>query len=174
MKKFRLFLYSIVISVALIFSSNVFASEININTHPTQNRTKTEVIEKYMSCQPKYNYANSLYEVQPSFKSPYASGKLNKQVIADTLNQINLYRWLYGINEVSINESKMERNQKGAVILAANNKLTHYPEKPADMDESFYKEAYAGCNVGYTVKGDFYNGNCAWGDTAPTYSISDL
>ena len=66
----------------------------------------------------------------------------------------------------------MDRSQKGAVIQAANNELSHTPTKPDGMDDDFYNEAYAGCYIGYTTPGDYYNGNCAFGDSAPTYSIS--
>ena len=54
-------------------------------------------------------------------------------------------------------------HQKGAVILSKLGMLTHQPEKPSDMDNDFYKEAYAGCYVN-GEPGDTYSGNCASGD----------
>ena len=85
---------------------------------------------------------------------------LQQGVIDDTLRSINFYRWLVGLNDVNINYNKMDRNQKGAVVLSKNNVLTHDPEKPSDMSQEFYDEAKAGCSYGIE-RGDLYSGNCS-------------
>lgn len=142
-----------------------------ITEHITQNHTKQQIIDKYKETLPKFDYKQNMFDINPSYKAPYSAGKLKAGVVTDTLNQINYYRWLYGINEITINEEKMERSQKGAVIQAATNELTHFPKKPSDMDDEFYSEAYAGCNAG-GIAGDRYSGNCAQGDASPINSIS--
>lgn len=138
--------------------------------HLTQKHTIQQIQDKYNSLKPTFDYSKSQFDIEPSSKAPYVAGKLKAGVIQDTLNQINYYRWLYGVNSVTLNQEKMERNQKGAVIQAATNTLTHWPVKPADMDEAFYKEAYAGCNGGYSTE-EWYSGNCSQGDRSTTASI---
>ena len=107
-----------------------------------------------------------MYKTMPSAVAPYIAGELQDEVVTDTLNRINFYRWLYGIDEVTLNTDKMDRNQKGAVLLRANNKLTHYPTQPDDMDDEFYNEAYDGCNANYNYSNpeDNYSGNVSYGD----------
>lgn len=139
--------------------------------HITQTHSKKDIIAKYKETAPKFDYTKNMFSIEPSFKSPYVAGKLKDEVVNDTLNQINYFRWLYGINEVEINEDKMERSQKGAVVQAANNEMSHTPKKPADMSQEFYDEAYAGCNAS-AEEGDSYNGNCSYGDQSTTSSIA--
>ena len=37
--------------------------------------------------------------------------------------------------------------QYGAVLAAANGKISHYPDQPSDMSDDFYKRGYAAANV---------------------------
>ncbi|MBR1884736.1 MAG: hypothetical protein IJ809_07460 [Clostridia bacterium] len=171
MKKRIVTIFSILIVATFFLTTGVEAtSEVWVTKHSTQTHTKADIISKYNAAKAKFDYSDSMYEITPSSKAPYVAGKLKKQVVTDTLNQINFFRWLYGLSEVTINESKMERSQKGAVVQAAINTLTHYPTQPSDMDDDFFKEAYAACNIG-TKSGDYYNGNCAWGDNSPAATI---
>ncbi len=136
----------------------------------TQEHTQQEISTKYLDSLIKFNVKEGLYATVPSAQAPYSAGKLKQGPIDDTLNRLNFYRWLYGVNSVTLNEAKMERNQKGGVILAAIDELTHTPYQPADMDDDFYKEAYAACYYG-TTPGDMYNGNCAYGHRCPAETI---
>ena len=160
MKKTYLFKFFALALFCSLFlnATNVFAEDYLFNENKiSEAHTKKEIIQK-MNDIIKYNYNNSEYAVNPSTKAPYAAGSLQQGVIQDTLRNINFYRWLVGLNPVTVKYDKMERNQKGAVVLAANRVLSHTPTKPADMDEAFYKEAYAGCYFGATP-GDYYSGN---------------
>ena len=132
------------------------------DTHSTQRHTKEEIKEKYDTTV-SYDYTQSMYKTEPSAVAPYVAGELQDGVVKDTLNRINFYRWLYGIDEVTLNSEKMDRNQKGAVLLRAIDELTHYPSQPIDMDDAFFDEAYDGCNAS-SEEGDTYSGNCSWGD----------
>ncbi len=142
-----------------------------ISDFKTEEHTKDEISLKYDDAQIKYDYSQGLYIEEPSWSAPYSAGELKQGPIDDTLSQLNFYRWLYGVNEVTVRYEKMERSQKGAVIQAAINELTHTPRKPLDMDKDFYKEAYAACNASATP-GDYYNGNCAQGDSNPAKTIA--
>lgn len=145
--------------ICIVSSSTVFAESYVFDEHGSTEHTKKEIVQK-MSDIVKYNYSKSEYLVTPSAKAPYVAGSLQQGVIDDTLRNINFYRWLVGLNPVTVNYEKMERNQKGAVVLAAIRTLTHTPTKPADMDDDFYQEGYAGCYYGATT-GDYYSGNCS-------------
>ena len=133
------------------------------NKHISQTHTKEEIKEKYDSTV-SYDYDNSIYKTEPSTVAPYKEGALEQGVIDDTLNRLNFYRWMYGVSEVTLNTDKVARNQKGAVLLKSLDQLTHYPTQPDDMDDSFYEEAYDGCNAKYGEEDDTYSGNCSYGD----------
>ena len=146
---------------------------IDIDTHEALTHSKQDVIERAKNAMPVFDYNTSIYEEEPHYTgAPYVAGSLKEQVEKDTLNQLNFYRWLTGLNEVSINTQYMDRSQKGAVIQAKLKELTHYPSKPVDMDDDWYDEAYAGTNAGRD-----YSGNVAYGtrvDKLPLGFILDV
>ena len=115
-------------------------------SNTASKHTKEEIIQKYNDAAIKTDSSN-LYESQPSKVNPYKAGALSDSAKNDTINQINFYRWLYGIKEIPIKEDRLERNQKGAVLMAANKDLSHSPSKPSDMDQEFYNEAELGCSA---------------------------
>ena len=173
MKKIKDILIIIITIILIITLSNPSIKAADIETdndenshvyteHSTQNHTKKEIKEKY-DATVSYDYSKSMYIEQPSATAPYVAGSLQEGVINDTLNRINFYRWLYGIDEVTINEDKMERNQKGAVLLQASGEFSHTPTQPSDMDDEFYNEAFDGCNAKYEI-GDIYSGNISSGN----------
>lgn len=164
-------IFAFAICIIIFASSKIYATENTIfsEQNTVTSHTKKEIVEK-MNNIIQYDYSNSEYLVTPSSKAPYAAGSLEQGVIDDTLRRINFFRWLYGINPVYVNTAKMERNQKGAVLLAAIRELTHTPDKPSDMDDDFYNEGYAGCYYGATT-GDYYSGNCAVDSSYMPYVI---
>ena len=137
-----------------------------ITENSTTLHTIKDIVEKYKQTSPKYDYNKSIYKTTPGWKSPYKAGSLQDEVITDTINKLNYYRWLVGVDEIGINYNKLERNQKGAVLSKANGRISHYPTKPNDMDEEFYDEAYDGCNIKYE-EGDTYSGNISSGIRKP-------
>lgn len=145
---------------------------INVSTHKALTRSKQDIIDRAKMAQHMFNYDTNIYEEEPNYTgAPYVAGKLKEQVVQDTLNQLNFYRWLTGLNEVSLNTEYMERSQKGAVIQARLDELTHTPSRPTDMDNDWYNEAYAGVNAG-----NDYSGNVAYGvriDKTPIGFILD-
>ena len=145
-----------------------------LNTHTTLSHTKSQIKSKYNAAKPKADYTNR-YKDQPSKVAPYYEGSLKEDVVTDTLNQLNYYRYLAGLNSVTINTAKQARSQKCGLIQAINDTLTHTPTKPSDMDDDFYKEAYAGCYASY-AEGDTYSGNVSYNtriDKAPGSFIDD-
>lgn len=75
----------------------------------------------------------------PSAAAPYAAGALSDGALNAALGRLNLIRRMAGLNSVTLDRDLTGRAQHGAVLLAANGALSHHPEQPADMDESFYR-----------------------------------
>lgn len=130
--------------------------------HVTRTYGKEEVKQAYEDSLPETPYTSeeSHYKVKPSAQAPYRAGELSEAVIADTLKRLNYARWQSGLNTLSLKTEYMQRSQKGAVLMKANNELTHYPSQPSDMDDDFYQEGYAGVNASAD-----YSGNVSWGDS---------
>jgi len=79
------------------------------------------------------------YLTAPSAASPYLIGALHPDYLDTGLRYLNFVRWLSGLQQVTLSDHLCVQAQYGAVLLAANDVLTHSPEKPADMEASFYR-----------------------------------
>lgn len=125
--------------------------------HVTLSYAKESVVENYLNSLPETEIESSdFYSEIPSKDAPYKAGVLSDKLVSATLDRLNYARWQAGLNPLSIKSEYMERSQKGAVLLAHLKQLTHYPSQPSDMDDDFYKDAYAGVNASVE-----YSGNCA-------------
>ncbi len=81
------------------------------------------------------------YDVEPSIKAPYTTGKVSQAMLEQALLAANLARSLAGLPaDLQLDAGLTDLAQHGAVLLAANNTLTHYPAKPADMADAFYQK----------------------------------
>ena len=153
MKKLKYLLLFIILFCYL----DVYAE--TITYHSTMEHTKKEIIDKYNETRSTYHYNDSVYQEIPSLNIPYQEGSLRSEVEKDVLNQLNFYRYLAGLNELTINTTRQTANQKGALILAVNHYLSHYPSKPNNMDENFYQEGYSACgSKSNTWQGNISNG----------------
>ena len=98
--------------------------------------------QTYIAEQVKRNLAETVvsntFSTAPSYKAPYAAGKLGSGVRALTSNRLNLLRSLAGVNYVTENEDLMEESQTAAVMLAAPSGTFG---KPSGMSDKFYKTA---------------------------------
>lgn len=159
-----------IIQISLDSNSYTNITNITYSDHSTTKHSIQDIVSKYKQTAPMYDYNTSIYEEIPSWRNPYSAGSLRKQVITDTLNTLNYNRWLVGVDEISTNDDKMTRNQKGAVISKANGEISHYPSQPSDMTDDFYSEAYDGCNA-KAKDGDTYSGNVSYGDKIPYEAI---
>ena len=86
-----------------------------------------------------------VYLAEPSVTAPYAIGSLNPAYLETGLQYINYIRMLAGLAPVTLSEHLCVQAQYGAVVLAAGDTLTHTPEKPADMEASFYRMGANAC-----------------------------
>ena len=94
--------------------------------------------------------ATTVFTALPSTRAPYAIGALDSTYLNDGLHRLNFYRWLAGLESVTLSDHLNVQAQYGAVVLAANDSLTHTPKKPSGMTESFYRmgaNACAGSNI---------------------------
>ncbi|MNJ36306.1 hypothetical protein D3C77_310890 [compost metagenome] len=83
------------------------------------------------------------YDTEPSVKAPYNVGKVNQVILDQALLVTNFARALAGLpDDVQLDAELNDLAQHGAVLLAANDNLTHYPVKPADMTDAFYNKGY--------------------------------
>ena len=161
----------VLLSVLCLFSyKNVYAA--TLSTHSTMSHTKEQIINKFKESKSKFNYNNSVYQTNPVLTAPFYEGSLKPEVESDVLNHLNFYRWLAGLNSVSIKTERQSANQKGALIMAVNRVLSHYPAKPSGMTDAFYNEGYAACGS----KTNTWQGNIANGyrvDYTPETFITD-
>jgi uncharacterized protein YkwD len=105
-----------------------------------------------------------IYISPPTF-SPYYAGVVRQSVLEEALMEVNYLRLLAGVpGDLTLNDDYTNKAQHGAVLMDANDIMSHYPEKPADMPEDFYELGYAGTsngNIGYqwASKGNVRIGN---------------
>ncbi len=93
---------------------------------------------------------DNFYVTQPSVIYPYSMGEVKAVVQQNALNRFNNYRRLAGLGSVTLNSEYTQYAQGAAVVNAANNVMTHYPTKPDDMPDTFFKICEYGdchCNI---------------------------
>lgn len=83
-----------------------------------------------------------LLDVRPNTAPPYSLGRVSETHRERALDSVNLMRMIAGLPEVYMYDTYNQLTQYGAVVLAANDTLTHRPEKPAGMSDTFYKYGY--------------------------------
>ncbi len=104
-----------------------------------------------------------IFDQQPSVTAPYATGKLSQSLLNSGLTLLNYFRYVTKLPSVQLDETLTSNAQHGAVLLAAIDELTHYPSKPADMEDAFYKIGAASTsssniswNMGYSAADSLY------------------
>jgi hypothetical protein len=85
------------------------------------------------------SFTGSYFITTPSITAPYAIGEVKNEILQSGIDAINLMRYIAGIPyDVVADAEYTNLCQHGAVLLAAVDQLTHYPSKPADMDQDFF------------------------------------
>ncbi len=83
------------------------------------------------------------FDVNPSVTAPYAIGKLNDDYLQTGEDYLNYIRYSAHLPGIEMTDELNEEAQYGAVVMSANNTLTHHPDKPADMSEDFFQKGSA-------------------------------
>lgn len=88
-------------------------------------------------------YKGEVYLEKPVTKAPYGLGKVADGYLQEGLAMFNFVRFLADLpDDVTIASDLTDLAQHGAVLLAATGTLTHWPSKPADMDQAFFDTGY--------------------------------
>ena len=125
-------------------------------------RSKADVIS-YIRSHPVDREQVCGYSQPASAKRPYELGVLTEETYFNYLNSVNQVRYVAGLGEVTLDENLTILEQTVALVNAANDELSHYPAKPAGMDDELYKLAYEG--AGYS--------NLAMGFDGPAQAVFD-
>lgn len=125
-------MFTLVVLFAMMVSVSVcYADE--AETRIAEIRARYDLIKPF--------YSGETFDEQPLITAPYAPGVVNREYLTDGLNFLNFLRFIAGLpDDVTLSEDWIGISQKGAVLLAANNYMTHYPTQPNDMDDDFYFE----------------------------------
>lgn len=94
--------------------------------------------------------------------SPYAdapdpvgctsAGSLTEAAQQEALDYLNFLRWIAGLDPVALSPLYSLRSQNAALLLAANDEISHTPGQPAQMDDALYESALLGASQGNLVK----------------------
>lgn len=87
-----------------------------------------------------------LYSEDYSLDAPdYETGSLAPETQQNALNILNFYRYIAGLPaDVQLKDEYIDSAQAAALVLAANNTLSHYPAHPEGMSDELYDLGYAG------------------------------
>ena len=91
------------------------------------------------------------YEERPDLAN-YDPGKLTLSAQADALALTNFLRDLAGLAPVTLDPLYTQYAQRGALVLAANDELTHTPSRPEGMPDDLYEAGYQGTSMGNIAK----------------------
>lgn len=89
-----------------------------------------------------YSAQFTLLDTMPSTTAPYSLGEVSLQHRQKAVESVNLMRMIAGLPDVYLYNGYSELAQYGAVVLAANDTLTHTPSQPAGMSDDFYENGY--------------------------------
>lgn len=105
------------------------------NDEAKEGRTKRDIQSRYKQLQPSYE--GTPFELEPEgFTS---QGKLVPAFIQDGVKAANFVRYLANLpDDLVMDDDLNYQAQYGAVLLAANGRLSHTPSKPAGMNDWFY------------------------------------
>ncbi|MFD1130624.1 S-layer homology domain-containing protein [Paenibacillus provencensis] len=131
----------------------------------TEQRTKQDVLNKWEQYKPMetgttYMPADQIYSESPSVTAPFKAGRIKSEYVEDGIRAVNFVRYLAGLpDDVTANYSLTEQQQAAAMVIAANKQLTHYPSKPAGIDEALYASGKDGARTSNLYSGGptFYN-----------------
>ena len=113
-----------------------------------RGRTWQDVMEKYTEAQAYGKTyidgsSESYYEVPASVTAPYAAGVLNPDTLEAMEGMSNFWRWLVGVDPITVNEESNASQQ--AQALDRNFHFDHKidnSKKPADMDDALWAEGF--------------------------------
>ena len=94
----------------------------------------------------------SLYAEDPDPIGCTSVGSLTEAAQQEALDYLNFLRWIAGLNPVTRSPLYSLRSQNAALLLAANDEISHSPDQPAQMDDALYESALLGTSQGNLAK----------------------
>ena len=141
------FVLTVLLCASPVLAAHLDTAQPEIPAEITVDPRQQAIADYWNSLTPE---ATTVFTTLPSAGAPYAIGELDSTYLNDGLRLLNFYRWLAGLESVTLSDHLNVQAQYGAVVLAANDSLTHTPKKPSGMTESFYRmgaNACAGSNI---------------------------
>ena len=122
-------------------------------------RTQAQV-QAFVDAHPAYRYQINIYSAAGT-DAPYSTGRLSAVNQQSALNMVNQMRYIAGIDaDLTALTAQEEMMAATALVLRLNNKLSHYPERPAALADAAYDALF---NMAQTGAG---SANIAMGYTA--------
>lgn len=119
----------------------------------TLNTPTPEQIREFYNSNP-FTFDIAAYAAYPVTKSPYEIGRLSDACMQNGLHALNFVRFVAGLPaDVTINDKYCELTQASSLVNAVNNKLSHYPTQPADMDNTLFQLAASGATQSNIARG---------------------
>lgn len=135
---------ALITPVSVIEEPQVFLTGVRV-TGKVAVPTQKEIRKMYKKL--AYDKNKSDAATGYSLKAPYKKGSLNQTSLNNALNALNFVRYVAGIPYgITLDPEYNSKTQAAALVNAVNNKMTHFPEKPAGMDEELYNEGYDGAS----------------------------
>ena len=108
-----------------------------------QGYTKEQILTKWADRKP--TGTGTAFSNNPSAAAPFSAGTLTDQAMTNGLNTWNFARWLAGLQDISLYATYNSNMAVGALVNAANDALTHFPEQPPGMSAELYEKGAAAC-----------------------------
>ena len=117
LKKYRVILVAVL--MLLLVPGKVSANTvINGNDISEFQRSKADIQNAWKVGQ--LDYSGSVFEVEPSYVAPYRAGVLKQSYLDDILDNLNYYRYLIGVPEVTTKMTNNEDMQTAEVLQYLN------------------------------------------------------
>ena len=154
-----------------LFLCGGFAAEaatgINVETH-TADEIRAFIKSSGASASDRVQY-----DVGPLLTQPYSPGSLSSATLESAVAMVNQIRYIAGLSyNVTLDADYNQMAQAGALVNAVNGSLSHYPSRPAGMDDALFQLGYDGCSssnigMGYgTINDSILNGYMADDDSS--------
>ena len=116
----------------MLFSSFAMAESLH---------TRDDVRNAYKNI--SFGHEGSPYALSPCVTAPYEAGEIEQSALSDAVNYLNFIRYLAYIDTpVTLSRIYNYQCQHGAVLLAANDHVSHDAPCAPDMDVNFYESAH--------------------------------
>jgi len=128
-----------------------FAFNFTAKAQTQKHLTKKETVELY-----KKLYQTSEIDsiIWNGNKQKCICGTLNNEIYKKAENRINFFRTVNGLNKVKLNPKLNQEAQNAALLVLANNQLTHYPARSM---KCYSESASNGCVKSCLGFSDFKN-----------------